>query len=126
MPDFSKTDHDPRLRLKEWIEVGDAAAVAWGIPIVPHAVKMFYVPTDRTLSKALREFQKAEIIGEAACMIRTAPIRKPVGVFQSSHLWKRATLAICALELAQDSRGKEAMQNWTPPQNGSIEIERFW
>ncbi|HEU0131150.1 MAG TPA: tetratricopeptide repeat protein [Mycobacteriales bacterium] len=108
---------DPVLASEQWVLTDTAAAVAWGVPLVTRADAPpdFYVPSEDVLRHARRVL--GEIVpGRHACTVAMPPAR---GVLRHAVPGDdgrlRAHPLAVALDLATDSRGREALASWDPP-----------
>lgn len=110
-----------------WCVTGTAAAVDWGAPIVAvEPLLDLYVPGPVMVTIAQREYATARGPLDASASIAVAP----ASLVTSRRLpprregdWPLAHPLAVALDLAQDrARGREVLDDWTPPQ----EYSRVW
>jgi hypothetical protein len=110
-----------------WCLTGTAAAVEWGAPVVAvEPILDLYVPGPVMVTIAQRQYGGASGPGEATASIAVAPASsvtsrrmRPPG----KGRWPLAHPLAVALDLARDrARGREILEDWTPPP----EFRRVW
>lgn len=126
MPGDTYTNvHD--LAAAGWCLTGTAAAVEWGAPVVAaDPILDLYVPGPVMVTIAQREYSAARNAVDASASIAVAP----AALVTSRRLpprrkgrWPLAHPLAIALDLAQDrARGREILEDWTPP----AEFHRVW
>ena len=110
-----------------WCLTGTAAAVEWGAPVVAvDPILDLYVPGPVMVTIATREYAAANNVADASASIAVAPAalvttrRIPP---RGKGRWPLAHPLAVALDLAQDrARGREILEDWTPPP----EFHRVW
>lgn len=108
------------------------AAVAYGAPIAIRSdhPRDFYVPDDRVLRRAVHLLGPSRQSQNRAATLRVTPVKAVCAgrvdgakAFRSNEHWPLAHPLFVALDLAQDpGRGREALDQWTPP----IGWHRVW
>jgi len=110
-----------------WCLTGTAAAVEWGAPVVAAGpILDLYVPGPVMVAIAQREYSAARNAIDSSASIAVAP----AALVTSRRLpprrkgrWPLAHPLAIALDLAQDrARGREILEDWTPPS----EFHRVW
>ncbi len=108
-----------------WAATGDAAAAAWGAPLVMSSASPvdFYVPTQQEARIAVRQLGESSWLDRAAT-IAPAPVAsvtnqrdlRRASVSTRRFHWPLAHPVVVALDLAQDrSRGREILEGWEAP-----------
>jgi hypothetical protein len=106
-----------------WAVAGVRGAVAWGAPLVATGdyPLEIYVPDEETL-------RRASALSDGNADFEAALSVDPVGVITRTRYavaslpWPAAHPLFCALDLTASSRDREALEQWTPPQ----EFTRVW
>lgn len=122
---------DPRLSahlhdLAEvgWAVGGEAGAVRWGAPLVLTGdyPMLFYVPDDDVVRRATVLGTETEPMSPKGARSSIQVTADPIGlVTRDRHAVSGADVPLahpvfCALDLAATSRGREALDQWDPPE----------
>lgn len=105
---------------KGWALSDTMAAVAYGAPIGAraHYPPDFYVPTQIAVRRATELLGAASSWDARAMVVRVAPVPAVCNqrVCLPAQDWPIAAPLFVALDLARDpARGREVLENWTPP-----------
>lgn len=118
-----------RLRLDDvaqagWAASGDAAAAAYGAPIVGEGSPRLLVPDRRALTWALRTFGEAADDRSAAAYVAVPPTAAAVRRRHTGHPWPLVRPIVAALQLAASGpRGREALERWPDQPVGDLDGE---
>lgn len=110
-----------------WCLTGTAAAVEWEAPVVAaDPVADLYVPGPVMVTIAQRQYGTADTGAGAAASVAVAPASLVTKARKTPHRkgpWPLAHPLAVALDLAQDrARGREILDDWTPP----LGFHRVW
>lgn len=121
--DGAAVPDDDDLTEPGWVAAGVPAAVAWGAPLAVTAdfSLHWYAPTEQAVRESM--LRNTDGAGESAFVSAD-----PTGLVTATRFHNpslRRPIAhplYCALDLAHDSRDREALDQWTPPEG----FTRVW
>jgi hypothetical protein len=106
-----------------WVAGGVRGALVWGAPIVATADLPIdlYLPDERTIRRLVAQHQdgagsKVRLAVDPNGFVRRDARQEP------SSAWPVALPLFCALDLTATARDREALEQWTPPE----EFARVW
>jgi hypothetical protein len=106
-----------------WVAGGVRGALEWGAPLVATADYPIdlYVPDDQTIRRVVVQHRGGEGSGVRLVADPTGFISGH-GYAAPAFAWPLAAPLFCALDLTATSRDREALEQWTPPE----QFTRVW